>query len=1154
MMTVFSMSVVAAPQASAASAGDLIKMDGLSSVYYLGADGKRYVFPNEQTYFSWYSDFSSVVTISQSELESYSLGKNVTIRPGTKLVKITTDPKVYTVTPGGKLLWVPSEEVAVALYGENWASRVIDVPDAFFTNYDVEAGQASATALPAGTLAKFGGSDIYYIDTDGSARLIVDEAAFEANRFKFDDVVDSSLAMPTAGSDITVKEDALSDTAQGAGGIAGAGTGVSVALASDTPASISVPENGARVPMAKINLTAANDGDVTVSSIAVKRIGLSTYSQMTYVWAEKDGVVVASKKSVNSNDEATLVFSPALVVGAGTTVSLDLLATLSSATGNIGLSVVSTSAVSTNGATVSGSFPVNGNLMAPISYSVANLAITDGATVTYTPKVGDENVELGKFTLGFNGDAKDVDLKSIMLKNNGTEDLANTTMNLYLEYNGDKVSSGAVVDGRFVTISFVDGFSLLKDDSSKVIYLKGDVIAKENTGTSGYTFVLNKSTDLVAFEKTTGFGVNVYNTTSTTNPPLADAFAVSTVQTQSGVVTISKQSSSPSDTTIVKGEDNTVLLANVRVDEAISADGLKLIYGSSASNATTTDQFENVRVYVNGLLVDSFDPSRNASALITKELSSSLSLNKGDNEVKVMVKAKTTATAGSAFFAKLDSSSMFDSQNPEYVSSGNAVSGGDISGTATGGIFTVQIAVLTTVRNDGYSANKAVVKGASDVTVGRFVLKASYDDIRVTSISLGANASTTADSSLNDAKLFVDGVQVGTTQNFGTSGATFSSLDFTVAKDTTNVIEVKLSFDSSATGGFQTTMTVNAQDSRGTAISSGNTATTTTFEVLAAGTLSVELGGDSVQAAILPATSDEQEIAQYKFTAIDDSATLTEINVANTSSSTAVVATNAADSLVSSVNLYEGSTLIDSTLFVNGLAKFMVNDKVIVPANGNTTLTVKVQLNPISNDAAATNKDIQLALVDVKFKSSAGTVTGPQTENIIANAFRVRKTVPTVATQSLPETLLTAGDIVVSKFSVTANASGDVSLKKVVLNYATTTNSSIAGLANNAVKIDGATKDVASVLDTSAKTLTITFATPEVIAAGNSKTFEVLATLSVSGSGSESVTTKIVEDASYATDGSGNFVWSDGASISTYTYSNGKRVPGLTTSTQVISK
>jgi hypothetical protein len=185
LVTVLAMTVVVAPEASAAaSAGDLIKMDGLSSVYYLGADGKRYVFPNEATYFSWYRGFSSVMTIPQSELESYPLGKNITMRPGTKLVKITTNPKVYAVESDGVLRAIPDEATALALYGDMWNKRIVDVPDAFFTNYTIASEDVMSDAYPEGTLVKFGeGADVYYIDADGKARKIADEAAFLANPF-----------------------------------------------------------------------------------------------------------------------------------------------------------------------------------------------------------------------------------------------------------------------------------------------------------------------------------------------------------------------------------------------------------------------------------------------------------------------------------------------------------------------------------------------------------------------------------------------------------------------------------------------------------------------------------------------------------------------------------------------------------------------------------------------------------------------------------------------------------------------------------------------------------------------------------------------------------------------------------------------------------
>lgn len=120
----------------AATAGSLIKASG-QSVYYLGQDQKRYVFPTEATYKTWYTDFSDVQTISDQELASYALGGNVTYRPGVRLVKITTDPKVYAVGANGTLRWIETEAIATALYGENWAQQVNDIPDSFFVNYHI---------------------------------------------------------------------------------------------------------------------------------------------------------------------------------------------------------------------------------------------------------------------------------------------------------------------------------------------------------------------------------------------------------------------------------------------------------------------------------------------------------------------------------------------------------------------------------------------------------------------------------------------------------------------------------------------------------------------------------------------------------------------------------------------------------------------------------------------------------------------------------------------------------------------------------------------------------------------------------------------------------------------------------------------------------
>ena len=126
------------------ASGGLIK-GSLPAVYYVGADNKRYVFPNDKTYFSWYKDFSGVNIVTDAELASYTIGGNVTYRPGSRLVKIQSDPKVYAVDDHGVLRWVATEPAAIALYGSAWNKQVDDLSDSFFVNYTVGGNINSAS-------------------------------------------------------------------------------------------------------------------------------------------------------------------------------------------------------------------------------------------------------------------------------------------------------------------------------------------------------------------------------------------------------------------------------------------------------------------------------------------------------------------------------------------------------------------------------------------------------------------------------------------------------------------------------------------------------------------------------------------------------------------------------------------------------------------------------------------------------------------------------------------------------------------------------------------------------------------------------------------------------------------------------------------------
>lgn len=149
---------------SYASPGDIIKIgcegdvyvnDPCTAVYYYGNDGLRHAFPNEAAFKSWFTDFDDLVILSSSAMADITLGRNVTFRPGTTLIKFSTNT-VYAVSYGGILRPISTEAIAIALFGSDWVSEITVVSDVFFANYrigsDIESsGDYSSSSSKTGT-------------------------------------------------------------------------------------------------------------------------------------------------------------------------------------------------------------------------------------------------------------------------------------------------------------------------------------------------------------------------------------------------------------------------------------------------------------------------------------------------------------------------------------------------------------------------------------------------------------------------------------------------------------------------------------------------------------------------------------------------------------------------------------------------------------------------------------------------------------------------------------------------------------------------------------------------------------------------------------------------------------------------------------------
>ncbi len=130
----------ASQSVSAVEPGWLIRSSGSGSVYYVGSDGKRHVFWNAQTFFTWTDSWSNVVWVTDATLPTLALGSPMLPKPGVVLVKIVSDPNVYLVEADANgtflLRHIVSESVATEMFGAAWADDVIDLEPTLFAHYE----------------------------------------------------------------------------------------------------------------------------------------------------------------------------------------------------------------------------------------------------------------------------------------------------------------------------------------------------------------------------------------------------------------------------------------------------------------------------------------------------------------------------------------------------------------------------------------------------------------------------------------------------------------------------------------------------------------------------------------------------------------------------------------------------------------------------------------------------------------------------------------------------------------------------------------------------------------------------------------------------------------------------------------------------------
>jgi hypothetical protein len=910
------------------ASGDLIKGSG-TAVYYYGNDEKRYVFPYSASYNTWFTGFGTVKTLSDAELIAIPFGGNVTARPArlAQVVSMDTpwtvmDSKVYAIEKGGVLRWVKTAATASAIFGATWESQIVAIPESLLTNYTI-------------------GSEI---NAAGDYTLATQQAVASVNE-------DKGLV----------------------GGGSGAAGTLAVALASDTPAAASVPKSAADVSFTKVNLTAGSS-DVSVTGLKVTRTGLGIDSNLSSVKLYVDGVQRGTSQSLGSTHMATFTLTTnPISVPANSTVAVVIGANIAAATAyDQHVLGIANAADITTTATVTGSFPVNGNTMSLANVTIGTATLYNGALHPSSDTGVDPDDEDVRFTqLKMTaGSTEGLVISQITAVKNGTA--ANTdvkNIELYNDTAGATVATVAALNG--------DGRAVFKD--LNITIAKGGnlelSVRADMNGGSGRTiaFDLHDGTSYTIMVKGATYNVGI---TPSRNNFCAAAGTCQTQTINQGYLNVSKSASTPATGKIAVGGTQVPLASfdfvaageNVNV----TSSQLTIVTGAAmaASEVTNVTLYDSAGNVVAGpqdgtdtdngddqtlTFTDAFTvPMGTNTYTVKANISSSAGVTSTDT-VAISVPVNTITAKGA------------NSGKTTYTtSSGSTVPPGT---AATGNVMTCQGPALTII-TAATPAASSVVSNAQDEILAYFDLDASAsgEDIRVSAIvvtdTLGGAGGAYAE--LSNLEMWGDPDNTdATAQNIRleTSNSTLTNANtvtFTfktpivVSKTATSRITYKADVASTGIAGTET-HTINVATDNVTAVgkSTGNTASKTysgsgqARTLRTVGLLKVEKAADMPATTQIASSTTGVEVMKYKFTSSYEAIDVTEFDLF--CGNGAQAGGNCTLANVSKLYIYKDGTLIGNTsgytLDSTGIATVVLTPGTfVVPKDSSAYLSIKMDV------------------------------------------------------------------------------------------------------------------------------------------------------------------------------------------------------------------
>ncbi len=975
-------------------------------------------------------------------------------------------------------------------------------------------------------------------------------------------------------------------------------------MAGSQPANSLAVQGASRVPFTTFTLTNTSAAAVTINNVTVQKNGLGDKAVFDgIILVDATGQALGNSKTMNSNNQAVLDAGITLQPGqsAQLTVAGNMLTSgLNTYAGQIiGLSVVG---VNTNG-TVSGSLPISGamhtiNATLSIGSMTAAVGSEDPNTTalnssTTGKPIGTTGFTFGAIRLTNTGSAEDQWVKSIRWNQSGSAS-ASDLANVVTVVDGTSYPMTISADGKYYTVVFPGNGLEVQKGLQKEFTVKADIV---NGPARTISFDLYKATDIYVVGETFGYGITP---TASATAAIDDAsqfttgtpfFSGTVVQVNAGTVSSVSRANEVAAQNIVELSPNQPL-GGFAVDikgEPITV--ASLTFGFDISGTEDATDLDNITlVDANGVVVAG--PVDGTTGTGT------------DGKV-TFTDTVTFPTGRMVYTLKGQLSSSFANGDTIVATTTPSDYWTNVRGTITGNTITLTNSAVSantmTVRAGsvvlsiaGTPAAQTIVAGATGQTVSaiNFDATQSGEDVRFNAAKFRFTESLTTTDDLNNCAAYDGATRLNSSSVTLDTDATDFNFSFDtpllVAKGTVKNVAIKCDIPSSITGGTFSVGFTSAVTFTGTGVTSSQTITPTsstaatqagnTMTVASGGALTVALDSSSPSATLAAAGTSGVTLTALRFNGTNEDMKLDRIALQMSNGA----ASSSPDNLTQ-VTIWDGATQVGTATFAGTrFATSTLSGNVIIPANGFKVLTVKGDLAGIGTGQATTTNGLVIE-VDYDGSDSTGTrAVGQQSGTTIntssttdtdTSPVRVYRSYPTFAVIDVPTTNLVSGENIIYRFSITASNTGfGVGIDEITANIATSSISALSDMELYAYTdsgfsspVSGFTGGLLAEINSGGNVTTgnksFDLGTSELqIPAGGTRYFEIRIDATLSGSGTEQISTKIMGDtgssvgptltvAASTAVSAANFVWSGNATTTSESthldWTNGYAVPGL---------